>query len=68
MEATIGRVLTFLMAAGTATSTALMLGYVAHYDLGFSREEIRTPAVIAATIIAVLIAVEFFGEKFGKPK
>jgi hypothetical protein len=39
------------LAAVGAIVTALSVGYVAHYDLGFSRQEIRTQAVIGATII-----------------
>jgi hypothetical protein len=63
METTVGRVLTYLMAAGTAAATALTLAYIAHYDFGLSRQEIRTPAVAAAAIIAMLMAVEFFGKR-----
>jgi hypothetical protein len=68
METTVGRVLTYLMAAGTAAATALTLAYIAHYDFGLSRQEIRTPAVAAAAIIAMLMAVEFFGKRLRKPK
>jgi hypothetical protein len=32
------------------------VGYIAHYDLGFSRQEIRTQAVICAVIIGLLMA------------
>jgi hypothetical protein len=31
----------------TAPTAATMLGYVAHYNFGLPREEIRTPAVVA---------------------
>jgi hypothetical protein len=68
METTLGRVLGVLMAAFTATTTALTLGYIAHYDLGFSRQEIRTPAVVGAAVIATLMVIEFFGKKLRKPK
>jgi len=34
-----------LMAGCSAAITAFCIGYVAHYDFGFSREEIRVPAV-----------------------
>jgi hypothetical protein len=53
---------------GTATMAALTLAYIAHYDFGLSRQEIRTPAVAAAAVIAMLVAVEFFGKKLRKPK
>jgi hypothetical protein len=56
------------MSVGVAAFTALSLAYIAHYDFGLSREEIRTPAVAAAVVIAMLMAVEFFGKRFRKPK
>ena len=54
--------------AAGAIVTALSLGYIAHFELGFSRQEIRTTAVIAAAIIALLLAVEYFGTRLRKPK
>ena len=48
--------------------TALSVGYIAHYDLGFSRQEIRTQAVIGAAIIGLLMASEYFGKKLRMPK
>lgn len=60
-------VIVLLITGGSATFTALMLGYVAHYDFGLSRQEIRTPAMLGAAAIAVLIAVEFFGKELRKP-
>jgi undecaprenyl pyrophosphate phosphatase UppP len=68
METTVGRVLSFLMSVVTAAITALSLAYIAHYDFGLSRQEIRTPAVVAAAVIAALVAVEFFGKKLRKLK
>jgi hypothetical protein len=68
MEMTVGRVLSVLLAAVAATGTALTLGYIAHYDLGLSREEIRTPALVAAAVIATLIVIEFFAKKLRRPK
>jgi hypothetical protein len=56
-----------LLASLTAIA-ALSLGYIAHYDLGLSRQEIRTPAVVTAAVIALLVAIEFFGKKLGKRK
>ena len=67
METTVDRVLSFLMLGATAVTTALALAYIAHYNFGLSREEIRTPAIVGAAIIAVLVAVEFFGKKLRKP-
>jgi hypothetical protein len=46
---------------------AAMLGYIAHYDFGLSRQEIRTPAVVGAAVIAVVIvtlaALDFFRKR-----
>jgi hypothetical protein len=68
MEKTIDRVLSLMMAMGVAAAIALSLAYIAHYDFGLSREEIRTPAVVGAAVIAVLVVVEFFGKKLRKPQ
>jgi hypothetical protein len=55
------------MIGGSAVGVAATLGYVAHYDFGLSRQQIRTPAIIGAALIAVLMAVEFFGKRLRKP-
>jgi hypothetical protein len=68
MEMTVGRVLSVLLAAVAATGTGLTVGYIAHFDLGLSREEIRSPAVAAAAVIATLLVIEFFRKKLRKPK
>jgi hypothetical protein len=68
MEKTIERALSLMMSGIAATAVALSLAYIAHYDFGLSREEIRTPALVGAGIIAVLVAVEFFGKKLRKAK
>jgi hypothetical protein len=57
-----------VMSGVGATAVALSLGYIAHYDFGFSRAEIHTPALIGAGIIAVLVAAEFFAERLRKLK
>jgi hypothetical protein len=68
METTIGRVLSLLMCVVAAATTALALAYIAHYDFGLSRQQIRTPAVVGAGVIAVLVAIQFFGKKLRKRK
>jgi hypothetical protein len=68
METMVGRVLAFLMSVVAAAVTALSLSYIAHYDFGLSRQEIRTPAVVGAVVIAALVTIEFFGKKLAKPK
>jgi hypothetical protein len=40
---------------------------IARYDLGFSREEIRTFAVTAAAVGVALVVIEYFGKKLRKP-
>jgi hypothetical protein len=67
MEKSIERVLNYLMLGAMAAATALSLAYIGHYDFGMSRQQIRTPAVIGAVVIAVLLAVEVFGKKLRKP-
>ena len=67
MEKAIDRFLTLLMAVSAAAFTAVTLAYIARYDLGFSREEIRTFAVIAAAIGVALVAIEYFGKKLRRP-
>jgi hypothetical protein len=68
MEKEVDRVVTIVMFGVGATAVALWLAYIAHYILGLSRQEIRTPAVVGAAVIAVLVAVEFFGKKLRKAK
>ena len=58
MEKMIDRFLNLLMAVSVAAFTAVMLAYIARYDLGFSREEIRTFAVIAAAVGVALVVIE----------
>jgi hypothetical protein len=61
----------FLAALGIAAMVAFTVGYVAHYDLGFSRLDIQTSALIGAATIApivvLLLAIEYF-EKLRKSK
>lgn len=61
----------FLAALGIAAMVAFTVGYVAHYDLGFSRLDIQTSAPIGAATIAptvvLLLAIEYF-EKLRKSK
>jgi hypothetical protein len=51
----------------TAPMAAAMLGYIAHYNFGRSRREIRVPAVVGAVIIATLVAIDFFCRRLRKP-
>jgi hypothetical protein len=67
METTVAWVLIILMATSSAIAAALTLAYVAHYCFGFSREEIRIPAVVVASVIALVMAIAFFGKKLRKP-
>ena len=49
--------------AATVVMAAFTLGYVAHYDFGLSRKEIRTLALISAAVIGVLLATAYFGRR-----
>jgi hypothetical protein len=67
MEKTIERALSLMMSGFAATAVALSLGYIAHYDLGLSREEIRTAAVVSATVIAVLVVWSISARNWPNP-
>jgi hypothetical protein len=60
-----------LAAVGIAAMVAFTVGYIAHYDFGVSRLDIRMAALMGAAtfavIVALLLATEFF-EKLRKPK
>ena len=58
----------FLISVSAAAMAAFTVGYVAHYDLGLSRLDIRTLALIGAAIIALLLATEYFGKMLRKTK
>jgi hypothetical protein len=60
-------ILRWFAAIGTIV-TALSMGYIAHYEFGFSRQEIRTPAGVGAAVIGLLVATDYFGKKLRKPK
>ena len=68
MEKTVDTVMRIMMSGVTASAVAFWLAYIAHYDFGLSRQEIRTPAVVGAVVIAALVTIEFFGKKLAKPK
>jgi hypothetical protein len=68
MENRLGFVITFAVVAGSAALAAFTLGYVAHYDIGLSRIEIRHSALIATALIAMLLATELFRRHWRKPK
>ena len=52
----LGLIIMFFVIAGSAVLVAFLLGYVAHYDIGFTRLEIRHAALIATAIIAMALA------------
>jgi hypothetical protein len=48
---------------GLAGYVAIVLGCVALYDFGLSREFVSSAAMIAAILIAALVAVDFFKKR-----
>jgi hypothetical protein len=68
MQKTIDRVLVVIISVAIASMAAVTVGYVAHYDFGLSRQEIRTSALVGAIVIIALLAVEHFGKKLRRPK
>jgi replication-associated recombination protein RarA len=53
----LGRIITLSVIAGSAVLIALLLGHVAHDDIGLTRPEIRHSALIATAVIAMLLVV-----------
>ena len=60
-------ILRWLAAVG-AIVTASSVAYIAHYDLGFSRQEIRTQAVIGPAIVGLLVATRIFRQEASEAK
>ena len=56
---------TIASAVCVAGYVAIALRDVALYDLGCTREEVRSGAMIVAILMAALVAVDFFGKKLG---
>ena len=55
------------LAAVATIVTSVSAGYIAHYEFGFSRQEIRTAAVIGAAIFGLLMGTEYFAQKLRTP-
>jgi hypothetical protein len=72
MELILSKIVGILMYVAIAAMTALTMGYVAHYDFGFSRLDIQMAALIGAATIApivvMLLAIEYFEKNLRKPK
>jgi hypothetical protein len=62
----IDRSLSFLLYVATAAFTAVTFAYIAHFEFGLAREQIRTCAVIAASVGVALVVIRFFGKKLRK--
>jgi hypothetical protein len=54
-----------IVAVCVAGYAALMLGYVAHEDLGFSCAQIRHVAMISADLLAMPVAMDLLRTKSG---
>ena len=68
MEKEVDNVAGFLMSVLSAAFAAFSLGYIAYYDFGLSREEIRGAAMVGAGVISALVVIEVFGKKLRKLK
>lgn len=64
----IAKVTNVLGAIAGAAVAATSLAYIARYGLDLSRMEICATSLAIAAAIAILLAVGFLGEKFGKLK
>lgn len=56
---------TIVVAVCVAGYAALLLGYVAHEDLGFSAAQIRHVAMISADLLAMPVTLGFLRTKSG---
>lgn len=54
-----------VVAVCVAGYAALMLGYVAHEDFGFSSAQIRHVAMISADLLAMPVAMDFLRTRSG---
>lgn len=68
MDEEVTRFMNYTAAVCGAFLAAGSLGFVAHYGLGLSRQEIRTDALLFAALLVTLIAIEFFVTKLRKSK
>jgi uncharacterized MAPEG superfamily protein len=68
MEKAIDKFLSCLLFVAAAAFTAVTLAYIACYDFGVAPEEIRTFAMVAASVGVALMVIEFFGKKLSKLK
>jgi hypothetical protein len=55
MRKRLGLMIALTVLAGCTALVAVMLGHVAHNDIGLTRLEIRHSALIASAVIAVLL-------------
>ena len=58
----------YWFAAVGSVALALALEYIAHSEFGLSLPDIRDAALLGSSVIAALLATEYFGEKLRKPK
>jgi hypothetical protein len=68
MESRLSFMIKVAVVAGSAALVAFTLGYVAHYDIGLSRIEIRYSALVVTALIAMLLATDLFKRYWPKPK
>jgi hypothetical protein len=55
MRKRLGLMIGLAVLAGSAALVAMLLGHVAHNDIGLTRQAIRHSALIASAVIAVLL-------------
>jgi hypothetical protein len=56
---------TIATAVWLAGYAAMALWYVALFDIGLTREAVRSGAMVAAILICVVVAIDFLVEKQG---
>jgi hypothetical protein len=58
--------ISYWIAAVGSIATALALEYIAHSEFGFTFPDIRDAALLCSSILGLLLATEYFGEKLRK--
>jgi hypothetical protein len=59
---------TIATAVSLAGYAAIALWYVALFDIGFTREGVRSAATVAAILLGAVVAIDFLVRKLGKRK
>jgi hypothetical protein len=68
MESLTDRITIVFLGLASAAAAALLLVYIAHYDFGLSRQEIRSEALLGVILIAAALGADLLRRKTTKRK